>query len=117
MAITQASSSDFTKNKIHDKGTINGYFWEGFKWVQIADVLQEDADTNIQRMLPLSSTTRSCVAFHKGAIGMSVGKDVTTKVHERPDLEGCPTQIRVSLMLGCVRVWEGGVVKLDVLEN
>ena len=117
MAITQASSSDFTKNRIHDKGTINGMTWEGFKWVQIADVLQEDASTSIQRMLPLSSTTRSCVSFHRGAIGMSVGKDVTTMVDPRPDLESRPTQIRVSIMLGCVRVWEGGVVQYNVLEN
>ena len=33
--ITQASSSDFTKNRIHDTGTVDGQVWEGFTWVSI----------------------------------------------------------------------------------
>lgn len=117
LAITQASSSDFTKNRIHDRGTINGMDWEGFHWVQIADVLREDASTVLQRMLPISSTTRDCIAFHKAAAGISYGKDVTTRVAVRDDLEAAPTQIRVSMMMGAVRVWEGGVVRVQVLEN
>lgn len=117
LAITQASSSDFTKNRIHDRGTINGMDWEGFHWVQIADVLQEDGSTSRQRMLPLSSTTRDNIAFHRAAAGISYGKDVTTRVSVRDDLEAAPTQIRVSMTMGAVRVWEGGVVRIQVLEN
>ena len=117
MAITQASSSDFTKNRIHDRGTIDGMDWEGFTWKQIPDVLQEDAITVIQRMLALTSTTRSCIAYNRAAIGVSVGKEITTKVDPRPDLEARPTQIRVSMTMAAVRVWEGGVVQVDALEN
>src|SRR3990167_8894117 len=43
LAITQASSSDFTKNQIHDRGTINGVEWEGFRWIEIADVIGPNA--------------------------------------------------------------------------
>src|SRR5437588_986947 len=73
LAITQASSSDFTKNQIHDRGTINGVSGEGFEWIEIADVVDPSV-TLLQNMLALSGTTRSCIAFHKGAVGLSIGR-------------------------------------------
>lgn len=117
LAITQASSSDFTKNQIHDRGTINGVNWEGFNWVEIADVMGADGSTVLGRMLALASTTRSCIAFHRGAAGMSIGKEIQTVIDPRPDLQSRPTQVRSSMMMSSVRVWEGGVVQVDVLEN
>ncbi len=116
LAITQASSSDFTKNKIHDRGTIDGIDWEGFYWVEITDVVAPNL-TVLQRMLALSGTTRSCIAFHRGAIGLSIGKDIQTAIDPRPDLQARPTQVRSSMMMSAVRVWEGGVVQVDALEN
>jgi capsid protein len=116
LAITQASSSDFTKNQIHDKGTIDGVMWEGFTWVEVADVIAPDGSTVIQRMLALASTTRSCIAFHRGCIGLSIGKDPRTKINERPDLNNC-LQVRADMMMSAVRVFEGGVVQVDALEN
>lgn len=116
MAITQASSSDFTRNRIHDKGTIDGEMWEGFLWVQIADVANTDAVTSMSAMLPLSSTTRSVIAFDKGSIGLSSGRDITTKINERPDLNNS-IQVRSMMMMGAVRVWDRGVVEIDVLDN
>ena len=116
LAITQASSSDFTKNQIHDTGTINGVNWEGFTWIEIADVIGPDASTVLGRMLALASTTRSCIAFHKGAIGLSIGRDTTTKINERADLNNS-IQVRAVKAMAAVRVWEGGVVQVDALEN
>lgn len=115
LAITQASSSDFTKNQIHDRGTINGVEWEGFRWIEIADVVDPSV-TVLQRMLALSGTTRSCIAFHRGAIGLSIGQDITTKINERADLNNC-LQVRSVLKMAAGRVWEGGVVQIDALEN
>jgi len=115
LAITQASSSDFTRNQIHDRGTINGVQWEGFNWVEIADVVDPSV-TVLQRMLALASTTRSCIAFHRGAVGLSVAQDLTTKINERPDLNNC-IQVRSMLKMAAGRVWEGGVVQVDALEN
>jgi len=117
LAITQASSSDFTRNRIHDKGTIDGDNWEGFTWIEVQDVVQEDGSTVDVRMLPLASTTRSCIAFHKGAVGLSISKDITTVVDNRPDLESRPIQVRASMMQNAVRVFEGGVVQVDAKEN
>ena len=116
LAITQASSSDFTKNQIHDKGTINGLNWQGFNWYEIADVIQDDASTVLQRMLPVPSY-RQCIAFHASAIGLSIGKEIKTQIDPRPDLQSRPTQVRCSMIMSAVRVWEGGVVEVRALEN
>jgi hypothetical protein len=116
LAITQASSSDFTKNQIHDRGTIDGVSWEGFTWMEIADVIGTDGSTALGRMLGLSSTTRSCIAFHRGCVGLSKGRDISTKINERADLNNC-IQVRSFMSQAAVRVWEGGVVQVDALEN
>lgn len=115
LAITQASSSDFTKNQIHDRGTINGLQWEGFNWIEIADVVDVSA-TSIGTMLPLVSTTRSCIAFHRGAVGLAIGREISTRIHERPDLQSNPVQVRSAMMMAAGRVFEGGVVQVDALE-
>jgi len=115
LAITQASSSDFTKNQIHDKGTIDRVEWEGFRWIEIADVVAPNL-TVLDRMLPVVSTSRYCLAFHKGAVGLSIGKDISTKIAELP-ARGDTIQVRATMMMGAVRVWEGGVVQVETLEN
>lgn len=116
MAITQASSSDFTKNQIHDRGTINGLMWEGFEWIQIADVV-DPTITVLLRMLNLVSTTRDCIAMHRSAVGLSIGRpEGAPKINERPDLNNS-IQVRQVMMMAAVRVWEGGVVKVQALEN
>jgi len=116
LAITQASSSDFTKNQIHDKGTINGVNWEGFNWYEIADVIADDASTILQRMLPVPSF-RQCIAFHPSAVGLSIAKEIKSQLDPRPDLQSRPMQVRASMMMAAVRVWEGGVVEVRALEN
>lgn len=116
LAITQASSSDFTKNQIHDKGTINGLSWEGFMWYEIADVIADDNSTVLQRMLSVPSY-RQCIAFHPSAVGLSIAKEIKTQLDARPDLQSRPTQVRSSMSMGAVRVWEGGVVEVRALEN
>lgn len=115
LAITQASSSDFTKNQIHDRGSINGVMWEGFNWIEIADVV-DTATAVLSRMLPVPSY-RQCIAFHKSAAGVSIGKEITSEINKRPDLQSNPTQIRASMMMSAVRVFEGGVVEVRALEN
>lgn len=117
LAITQASSSDFTRNQIHDKGTIDGVMWEGFNWIEIADVMDPDGSTVLGRMLALSGTTRSCIAFHRGAIGLSIGQlEGAPKINERADLNNS-IQVRQVMKMAAGRVWEGGVVQVDALEN
>lgn len=117
MAITQASSSDFTKNQIHDRGTIDGLMWEGFDWQEIPDVT-DAATATLQTMLPLVTTNRGNIAFHKSCIGLSIGRpDGPPTIDVRPDLQSRPVQVRQAMMMTAVRVWEGGVVRINVLEN
>lgn len=116
LAITQASSSDFTRNKIHDKGTIDGVNWEGYNWYEIADVVDTDGSTVLGRMLPVPSY-RQCIAWHGSAVGLSIGKEIQTQLDPRPDLQSRPIQIRASAVMAAVRVWEGGVVEVRALEN
>lgn len=115
MAITQASSSDFTKMRIHDKGTIDGENWQGFEWVEIPDVVDESVATLVN-MLALSGTTRSCIAMYKNGVGFSSAQDPNTAIDRRPDLNN-EIQVYVSLTHGVVRLWEGAVVKVDAKEN
>jgi len=115
LAITQASSSDFTRNRIHDRGTIDGVEWEGFNWTEIPDVVAPDLSV-LNRMLALSGTTRSCIAMYRGGVGLSIGRDIETKINERPDLNNC-IQVRSLMMMHAVRLFEGGVVQVDAKEN
>lgn len=118
LAITQASSSDFTRHKVHDSGSIDGIDWEGFHWKEICDLMDIDGTTNLYRMLPISGTARSMIAYYKGALGLSIGRPVgAPTIDPRPDLQSRPTQVRQAMMQGGVRVFEGGVVELSVLEN
>lgn len=118
MAITQASSSDFTNNRIHDSGTIDGIDWEGFLWKEMQDPMAQDGSTALDRMLALTADglTRSMIAWHISCVGLSYGRDVTTNLGIRHDLNDS-IQVRSILAMGGVRVWEGGVVEILAKEN
>ena len=121
MLITQAASSDFTRHKIHDTGTINGIEWEGFRWKMIPDLVKIDGSTVAQRFLPYtagSPNLRTCIFWHPSAVGLSLGR-----ASEQPSVQVAgwirshPIEVRQPMMQNAVRVFEGGVFALDVLEN
>ena len=116
LAITQASSSDFTKNKIHDAGTIDGQDWEGNHWVQIPDVVDETTAV-IRRMLQLpAADTRYCINMGTQAVGFSSAQDPSVVISTRADLNN-EIQVYISLTHGVVRLWEGAVVRVSAKEN
>lgn len=116
MNITQATSSDFTRNQLYDRGTINGLDWEGFRWVMMTDVMDYDA-TALLRMLTLSGTTRQNVIFARSALGIASGKDIKTDIDVLPNLQGRPTQISPKMSKGSTRIFDYGVIRFDALEN
>lgn len=116
LSITQATSSDFTRNQLHDRGTINGLSWEGFEWHMLTDVIDYDG-TSLLRMLPLTSTTRQNVIFARGGIGIATGKDIKTDIDVLPILQGRPTQISPKMNKGAVRIFDYAVLRFDALEN
>lgn len=114
MAITQASSSDFTKNRIHDAGTIDGQQWQGFDWVEVADVVDESI-TALVRMLPLPSY-RQCIAMYKNGVGFSSAKDPQTTIDRIANMNN-EILVQIHLTQGVVRLFEGAVVEVRALEN
>lgn len=119
LAITQASSSDFTQNRIHDAGTIDGQDWEGFHFVQIPDVVDETKAILINMLSgPVSpvTTSRYCIAMSREGVGFSSAQDITPTIDRRPDLNN-EIQVYVSESYGVVRLFEGSVVRIEAKEN
>ena len=114
MAITQAASADFTAQRIYDSGTINGKFWMGFTWRQIPDVVSQNAAATIStlmRMLNLSSTTRSCLAMGRSAMGFTEVQNFQTFLDVLPGKQHT-TQARAVQDMNAVRVLQNGVVEI-----
>jgi|SRR5215471_2775485 len=106
LAITQAASSDFTNLRIYDRGNIDGLDWMGFMWHMIPDV-QDQTLTYLIRMLQLSGTTRTNIAFHSSAMGVSKNLDIKTELDYLPQ-RTYTWQAYGEIDLGAVRVLDGG---------
>lgn len=112
------TSSDFSSLQALTYGTFQpGATWMGFKWIVIPDA--DPDDTNIAAsstsILPKTANIRSCVFWHKSAIGLAIGKDFSAEVDNRPDKNNS-TQVLVKTSLGGVRVLDMGVVQVDIDE-
>ncbi len=113
--ITQASSSDFTKNKLYDTGSMNGLSWMGFTWIEIPDV-KDESGTTLSTMLPISGTTRTCIALATDAVGLSIGLDIQSFMDVLPQKHHA-LQVRAEIMMAAVRKWDTGVVSIATLEQ
>lgn len=69
MNTTKATSSDFNSVQALVKGDIDSFY--GFKFIWI--------NTRSEGGLPKSGNTRENYAFHKSAVGLAVGNDITAK--------------------------------------
>lgn len=123
LAITQASSSDFTVNRLHDRGTMDGLDWQGFSWSQIPDYVDQTGwtatatTTALQQILPMYDTnSRAMIAMYREGVGFSSAQDLTPRISERDDLT-YDNQVFVSGSFGAVRLWEGAVVEIIAKEN
>ena len=124
MAITQASSSDFTSTpRIMDSGSMNGHAWQGFDWTLVQDYgdqttwVDDATAVALQTLLPMyDANSRSMIAMSKSAVGFSSGQEFTPRVSERDDLN-YDNQVYISATFGAVRLWEGAVVQIIAKEN
>lgn len=114
LAITQATSSDYTRTYIVEKGTMSGHQWMGFTWQEVADVY-DSASNRLVTMLPLSGTTRSCIFMARDAVALQVAKEIETKIDPLP-LQSYARQVFCSMAGDAVRISDNGVVQLNVLE-
>lgn len=111
LAITQAASSDFTARRIYDQGGFrDGDEWMGFSWHMIPDVKNQGAAgiTTLQRMLPLSGTTRTNIVIAIDAVGISRCDNLRTELDILPG-KTYSWQAFGSIDVNAVRVLDGGV--------
>ena len=98
---TEIKSSDYNSVKALVQGDIDTFM--GFKFLR-------------SERLALATTTRSCFAFTKGAMGLGIGSDVTTKIDVRPD-KSYAHQVYLSFVAGATRVQDECVVQVDCTES
>lgn len=102
LAEVEVTSSDFSSLMALKNGQLNGT-WMGFSWI-------------MSNLLTISSTTRSCLAYHKNAIGLSIGIDQKLEIDRRPDLNGM-WQANMKASAGAVRIEEALLVQVDITES
>lgn len=118
LAITQAASSDFTSHKIYDKGNIDGVEWMGFLWHMFPDVRSQGASglSTLERILPLSSTTRTNIAWAPDSVGIGRCDNLMTRLDELPQ-KTYTWQAYGEIDMNAVRVLDGGVVSIACKEE
>ena len=98
---TEVKSADYNSIKALVRGDIDTFM--GFKFLR-------------SERLNLAATQRKCFAFTKGAMGLGIGKDVTTKIDLRPD-KSYAHQVYLSFVAGATRVQDECVVEVLCTES
>ena len=99
---TEVTSSDFSQLMALKSGTMTGPYM-GFTWIMTTQ-------------LNISSTTRTCLAYHKEAIGLAIPMELEVHIDRRVDLAAQPWQATAIASAGAVRLQEEGVVQVDITE-
>ena len=121
MADSQVTSSDYSTLNAIQNGTIpQGARFMGFRIIKIGDAVPDDTAVltggTASPILPKTGNIRSLFAYHKTAMGLSVGREATPEIDKRPDLMNA-WQVLVQGSLGAVRVLDAGVVQIDIDES
>ncbi len=98
-------STDYTRNRILDKGWLREYLGVN---VIIVPTMTEGG-------LPLAGNIRSAFAWHKNAVGMGVGHDFRTEIHYLP--RETTWLINGIFSAGAVVVDNLGVIQIDCDES
>jgi hypothetical protein len=110
------TSADFTTLNALMTGTIpDGAMFMGFKWMVVTDALG-GGTSMASPILAKSGNVRSCVAWHKQALGLAIVRDLQTEIDKRPDKMNS-TQVLVKVSIGATRIEDEGVVKIDIDES
>jgi hypothetical protein len=96
--VSEATSADYNAVKSLIRGDIDT--WMGFKWIT-------------STRLDFTSSTRSCIAFHKYGLCLALADAPLVRTDERADLS-YSWQVYYELNIGAVRLEEERVVKVPV---
>lgn len=123
LADSQVTSSDYSSlAAIMNGGSalINSGTFMGFQWHMISDAVPDDTAVltggTAAPILPKTGNIRTCFAWHKSAMGLSIAKEATVEVDRRPDLMNL-WQVLIQGSLGAVRILDAGVVQIDIDES
>lgn len=100
--LAEIKSSDYNTVKALVNGKIDTFL--GFKWIM----------TN---RLPLSSSTRSLIAYTKDAVALAVAEDVNTDIYQDRRYVGNPWAADINFQIGAARLEEKKVVQIDIVES
>lgn len=99
---TEVTSSDFNNLMALKSGTLQGPYL-GFTWVMTTQLTKV-------------STTRTCLAWHKNAMGLVIPMELEVHISQRNDLNDA-WQANALLSAGATRIMEEGVVQVDITES
>lgn len=98
---TEVKSADYNTVRALASGNIDTFL--GFKFIR-------------SERLAITSTIRSCLAYTESALGLAVGKDITTRISERDD-KNYATQVFLSMVIGATRIEDEKVVEIGAKES
>jgi len=99
------TSADYNALRVLMAGEINSFM--GFQWKMI--------ETRTEGGLAVASNIRDCFAYHKSAVGLAVGIDVSTEVNYVPEKVSWLSLGKVKA--GAVTIDNTGVVKVQIDET
>lgn len=106
---TKVTSSDYASAKALVRGEIDEFM--GFKFINLNGKRGDGS-----MILPITSTSRHCLAFQMDGIKLGIGEDVVGKITERDD-KCFATQVYYEMAIGAVRMQEELVVKVNCKES
>lgn len=97
---TEVKSSDYNTVKALAEGSLNSFL--GFDFIR-------------SERLTIASSKRLCIAFQKRGLGLAIGKDMMTRVDDRPD-KSYGWQVYLAWSMQATRVEEARVVSIQAHE-
>ncbi len=100
LGTTEIKSVDYNNVKALAHGQVDTFL--GFKFIRT-------------ERLVASGTTRYCLAWAKGCVGLGIGKDIVTTISPRPD-KNESVQVYARMSIGATRLEDAGVVEIACAE-
>jgi hypothetical protein len=106
LGLTKVSSMDFNTQKVLTTGTLDNFMGFKFHFLPTDRFETDVVETDCKRTY----------AWHKNAVLMTTGKDLTTKVDTLPTYN-YSTQIFAEMYMGALRMQGPGVVQIKLLTS
>lgn len=97
---SKIASNDYLSKDAYTKGFVPGVL--GFNVVIVSDSILKSA----------TASKHTCYAFHKSAVGLAVGKDVTFQIERVPTKDAW--QVMAKMLCGAKIIEGAGVVKVEI---